>query len=246
MNEKDIGEQLPETGANETEHPASETMAAPESGKKGCSPWLKLGCLVISIPIIYQLGFLMTLFVQCSGIGKFHPSGDDWKEEVQLSDGTVVTIRRTIAGAPYQEAGGYAEFRTARNTVEVIDAQGLDIPPRWEEKWKPLLLDRDAQGKWFLIVSPTACHDWSSNFPYRRYEVRGNQWQPVEFDPLVQGRKSNLEWRPKIGSMPKLLKLEAKPFEGNDAYRAAPRFIWIDPQKNPYFSCPAKTNGVQQ
>ena len=226
INEKDTDGQLPVSDANETEHSGSEAVVAPEIGKKGCSPWLKLGCFIISLPVAYYLFIIMSLLVQCSDLWKSHPTGDDWQEEVLLSDGTVIVIRRTIAGKPNIMAG-YADFKAKSNSVEIVDGKGLEIPPRWEDKWAPLMLDRNTAGNWYLVVAPVYCYDWGSEFPYRQYEAIDGQWQRVEFDMRLEGRGSNLEWGLNIGSMPKLLKLENKPLQGNDAYRAGTKYIRI-------------------
>ena len=226
INEKDTDGQLPVSDANETEHSGSEAGVVPESEKKGCSPWLKLGCFVMFLVAIYALIFFSTAFVKITGIGQSHPMGDDWQEEVLLSDGTVIVIRRTIAGKPNIMAG-YADFKAKSNSVEIVDGKGLEIPPRWEDKWKPLMLDRNTAGNWYLVVAPTYCYDWDSGFPYRQYEAIDGQWQRVEFDMSLEGRGSNLEWGLNIGSMPKLLKLENKPLQGNDAYRAGTKYIHI-------------------
>lgn len=61
---------------------------------------------------------------------------------------------------------GFGEFETKLEEVEVIDSKGLPMPPKWSDKWKPMILDRDKDGTWFMIVTLTFCYDWGSAFPY--------------------------------------------------------------------------------
>ena len=235
INEKDTDGQLPVSDVNETEHPASDAGAAPESEKKGCSPWLKLGCFVMSLATIYALIFFYTAFVKITGIGQSHPTGDDWQEEVLLNDGTVIVVRRTVIGEPNITAG-HAEFMAKSHSVEIVDGKGLDIPPRWEDKWKPLILDMNSKKHWFLIVSPTYCYDWDSKFHYRQYEAIDGRWELVDFDDGLFGRDSNLTWNPRMSHMPKLLKLEDKPYEGEDSLLSVERVRRIVPEVYD-FSC---------
>lgn len=135
-----------------------------------------------------------------------------WTEEVLLSDNSVVLVEREVQGH-WNIQAGYSDFK---RSLEVFKIANTELP-QWVEKWKPLILDKNKQGRWYLIVTPAYCYDWNSKFPYRQYELIDNKWQQVEFDPVLNpnGRKANLVWSIKIGKMPSLIKLSEKPF--NDA-----------------------------
>lgn len=154
--------------------------------------------------------FLLLIIFSCVLIAcKKHPTSASWMEEVQLSNGTVITIRRTITGKPNIQAG-YADFKPQNDRIEVIDSKGLSKPPVWENKWFPMILDQDVHGDWFIIVYPIYCFDWNSSFPYRQYKVINNSWELIEFDSSLNGRSANLEWKIKLSSMPIFLKLQDK------------------------------------
>ena len=154
--------------------------------------------------------FLLLIIFSCVLIAcKKHPTSASWMEEVQLSNGTVITIRRTITGKPNIQAG-YADFKPQNDRIEVIDSKGLSKPPVWESKWFPMILDQDTHGDWFIIVYPIYCFDWNSSFPYRQYKVINDTWQLTNFDVSLNGKNANIEWQIDLSTMPIFLKLYDK------------------------------------
>ena len=129
-----------------------------------------------------------------------------WKEEVRLSDGTVILTER------------YASWETrdslTKQSIRVIDAKGMDIPPEWSDKWELLILDRDKQGVWNLIVRPGLCYDWNETFAYRQYQAINGRWQRVEFDKTLHGHPANLEGNiyARLENMPRLIGVNEKQF----------------------------------
>lgn len=154
--------------------------------------------------------FLLLIIFSCVLIAcKKHPTSASWMEEVQLSNGTVITIRRTITGKPNIQAG-YADFKPQNDRIEVIDSKGLSKPPVWESKWFPMILDQDVHGDWFIIVYPIYCFDWNGSFPYRQYKVINDTWQLTNFDFSLNGKNANIEWQIDLSTMPIFLKLYDK------------------------------------
>ena len=132
-----------------------------------------------------------------------------WQEQVQLSDGKVIWIERRIAGN-----GGFlpdSDFEATKDEVEVVDAAGLDEPPLWSDRWAPMILDRDEQGNWYMVVSPIYSKGWNNRCPYRKYQVVNGAWQPVAFDQRLFGRRPNIEWYIRLKEMPEKLYLIDKP-----------------------------------
>lgn len=147
-----------------------------------------------------------------------------WKEEVELSDGTVILVERSLAGN-----GGImrdSDFEIKENNVKVLDAKGLPPPPPWSDKWKPMVLDRDKDGVWFMVVIPRHCHDWNSGFLYRQYKAYNGIWQQVEFDTGLNLRRPNIEWHIRK-EMPEILRLRDKP-EWEKGGEAAPEYRIIN------------------
>ena len=171
---------------------------------------LRLGFLLIS------LALFSSILIGCKR--QNFPTGATWLEEIQLSNGKVITVRRTFAGKPYYQGNGY-ELRPTSDNVEVVDSKGLTIPPVWENKWRPLILDQDAQGVWYIVVMSYLGCDELSSFPYSLYKVNNGQWQQVKFDRTLEGQKANLDETIKLKNVPLLLKLQDKPLFKEDIPR---------------------------
>ena len=132
-----------------------------------------------------------------------------WQEQVQLSDGKVIWIERRIAGN-----GGFlpdSDFEATKDEVEVVDAAGLGKPPLWSDRWAPMILDRDEQGSWYIVVTPIHNQGWNSSCLYQKYQVINGAWQPVAFDQRLFGRRPNIEWYIRLKEMPEKLYLIDKP-----------------------------------
>ena len=132
-----------------------------------------------------------------------------WQEEVRLSDGTVILTERY---ANWERAGSLA-----RQSIKVIDAKGLDTPPEWSDKWHLMILDRDKQGVWNLIVRVGSCYDWNDTALYRQYKAIDGKWQQVELDKSLHGRPANLEGNvyALLKTMPKLIAVDEKQYAPN-------------------------------
>ncbi|RKV83934.1 MAG: hypothetical protein D8H97_06820 [Neisseria sp.] len=181
------------------------------------------GGALLHLPYPLRLGFLLISLALFSSIligckRQNFPTGATWLEEIQLSNGKVITVRRTFAGKPYYQGNGY-ELRPTSDNVEVVDSKGLTIPPVWENKWRPLILDQDAQGVWYIVVISYLGCDELSSFPYSLYKVNNGQWQQVKFDRTLEGQKANLDETIKLKNVPLLLKLQDKPLFKEDIPR---------------------------
>ncbi|QMT41128.1 hypothetical protein [Neisseria shayeganii] len=119
-----------------------------------------------------------------------------------------------------------SDFEIKENNVKVLDAKGLPPPPPWSDKWKPMVLDRDKDGVWFMVVIPRHCYDWNSGFLYRQYKAYNGIWQQVEFDMGLNLRRPNIEWHIRK-EMPEILRLRDKP-EWEKGGEAAPEYRIIN------------------
>lgn len=132
----------------------------------------------------------------------------EWTEEVQLSNGKVIKIKRVSSWTPHTQYG----YR--QNIVEILDTGELEETlPIWQDKWKPIILDKGDDGLWFMVVYPERCDEWNSFYNFRQYKVINGKWQQVEFEiDKLNNRRANLEWEIKWdGAFPKELTLVQKP-----------------------------------
>ena len=95
-----------------------------------------------------------------------------WKEEVQLQDGTRIWVRRTVVGKAHQDmmnGPGRGEYRVSAYRLEVVDSAGLPPPPVWESKWLDIVIDRDKDGTWYVVVTPVNTKGWHDISPKYLY-----------------------------------------------------------------------------
>lgn len=136
-----------------------------------------------------------------------------WKEEVQLSSGTKIWVKRTVKGEASCQLGGPNSYETSGEELEVIASAGLPVPPKWSDEWNIMVLDRDKEGTWYLVVNPVDTRRWISKLPYAQFKAIDGKWQQVEFDKSLDGRDANLEYILKVGKMPKEIFLYDKPLD---------------------------------
>ena len=169
-----------------------------------------------------------------SGCGESVPAETSWREEVQLEDGTKIWVRRTVVGEAYTELGGYGEYQVSKEVLEVINAPGLGKPPVWSAKWSLLVLDRDKDGVWYIVVSPVDREGWANlhtKLLDAQFKAIDGQWRQVEIDPTLHARDANLEPRFRAGKMPEAISLDDKPLSklrGHESWGAAPQYEYIN------------------
>ena len=169
-----------------------------------------------------------------SGCGESVPTETVWREEVQLEDGTKIWVRRTVVGEAYTELGGISAYEVSNRTVEVINAPGLGKPPVWSAKWRTLVLDRDKDGVWYIVVTPQDAEGWTKLEPkllYAQFKAIDGQWRQVEIDPKLDARTANLEPRFRAGKMPEVVFLDDKPLSkiwGYESPVVAPQYEYIN------------------
>ena len=169
-----------------------------------------------------------------SGCGESVPTETVWREEVQLEDGTKIWVRRTVVGEAYTELGGYGEYQVSKEVLEVINAPGLGKPPVWSAKWSLLVLDRDKDGVWYIVVSPVDREGWANlhtKLLYAQFKAIDGQWRQVEIDPSLHARDANLEPRFRAGKMPEVVFLDDKPLSkiwGYESPVVAPQYEYIN------------------
>lgn len=184
---------------------------------------------IIFVGIILMVGYLVY-----SSSGNSVPKETTWKEEVLLSDGTRIWVRRTVVGEAYTELGGISAYEVSNRTVEVINAPGLGKPPVWSAKWRTLVLDRDKDGVWYIVVTPQDAEGWTKLEPkllYAQFKAIDGQWRQVEIDPTLHARDANLEPRFRAGKMPEAVSLDDKPLSklwGYDSPVIEPQYKYIN------------------
>lgn len=182
-------------------------------------------------PVFALLSALLSALLLAGCDCMFASGETSWKEEVQLSSGTKIWVKRTAKGEASCQLGGPNSYEVNERELEVIASAGLPVPPKWSSEWRDMVLDRDKDGAWYLVVSPVDTRHWISKLPYAQFKAIDGKWQQVEFDKSLDGRDANLEYTLKVGKMPEKIFLNEKPLgmHRDDFYRDVPsRYRAID------------------
>jgi hypothetical protein len=158
-----------------------------------------------------------------AGCGKVNLN---WNEQVELSDGKRVLVKRTAKGDKLGEIGGPGGWTTKEMTVEIISPEVADKPGEWRARWVPMLIDRDSRTReWFVVATFYTCVDWYDlgrpALPYMQYTYRSGAWVQTELQPTHYGRPANLLTGPRSDGEDALVTIEAKQ---QREYLAAPKY----------------------
>lgn len=119
-----------------------------------------------------------------------------WDEEVLLSNGQVLQVRRTLEWAGTNAVGDSVTYgeRVTRLSFRVPSGQVLSWSGVSE---KAMILDYDPAGaQYFIVTAPMGCMLWQRSGkprpPYFEYRLVGKQWQFVPLSPSHVGHEANL------------------------------------------------------
>ena len=147
-----------------------------------------------------------------------------WSEEVQLSSGKVIVVKRAAKGEKIGEIGGPGGWEQKEMSVE-IDAKDSEIfnPPVWRTAYVPVLLDYDASRKeWLIVATFYTCQGWYDlgrpKLPYVEYRVANDgTWQVTPLDTDLIGRKANMLTGVRSGGEPPLVTRKDKAERDSEA-----------------------------
>lgn len=118
-----------------------------------------------------------------------------WTEEVQLADGSRITVQRKMETGIYR---GGEPFKDSRGIKlrHIVLTDGVN-EVAWNSPLAPMILARGPEpGQWVVIASPIFCEDHykfgSPKPPYIQFNYANGQWTHRHVDPAWYGRRSNL------------------------------------------------------
>ena len=119
----------------------------------------------------------------------------NWKEEVQLQSGEVISVRNVNW---IDQAGpwGTSDGEVMEWILKVDGDSVKEAPPIWIGPYAPLLIDRYPNGQWFIVATSYMCERmWALGKPYQpytQYVVVKDEWHQVRLDNNLVGRLTNL------------------------------------------------------
>ncbi|MDY0981288.1 MULTISPECIES: hypothetical protein [Stenotrophomonas] len=143
-----------------------------------------------------RLILLCTLLLTMGGCSRMSES---WKEEVRLSDGRLIVVKRTAKGTITRDIAMRATgWKPKETTLRIAQVDGAAKPPVWRSFLIPVVMDYDpASSTWSVVATYMWCSTWYDmgrpTSPYVQYiSVGGEAWRVVPLQPGLVGRRANL------------------------------------------------------
>lgn len=131
-----------------------------------------------------------------AGCGPQQPQTREWTEDVLLSPGRIIQVKRTVA---FDETNSLS--RDAYNAVEreaTISFTGdLAHLPTWRAPLRAMALYHDNMtNDWVIVAVTSSCTWWRERGkpkpPYFEFRSPGSEWREVPLSQASIGRSSNL------------------------------------------------------
>ncbi len=174
-----------------------ETQGRADAGGLALS-WLscRRGRPSIALLPVLRLVLLCTLVLTMVGCSRM---SETWKEEVRLSDGRLIVVKRTAKGTITRDMAMRATgWKPRETTVRIPELDGFAHPPVWRSGLIPVVMDYDtASSTWSVVATYMWCSTWYDmgrpTVQYVQYiSVGGEAWRVVPLQPGLIGRRANL------------------------------------------------------
>ncbi|MET4573258.1 hypothetical protein ABIA68_002116 [Stenotrophomonas rhizophila] len=143
-----------------------------------------------------RLILLCMLLLTMGGCSRMSES---WKEEVRLSDGRLIVVKRTAKGTITRDIAMRATgWKPKETTLRIAQVDGAAKPPVWRSFLIPVVMDYDpASSTWSVVATYMWCSTWYDMgrpvSPYVQYiSVGGEAWRVVPLQPALVGMRANL------------------------------------------------------
>jgi len=174
-----------------------------------------------------RLILLCTLVLTIVGCSRM---SETWKEEVRLSDGRMIVVKRTAKGAIKRNIAMRATGWEPGETTLRIPQAGAEVnPPVWRSALLPVVIDYDpASSTWAVVATHLSCSTWyDMGRPASQYvqyiSVSGGAWRIVPLQPGWAGRRANLLTHIRPTGEPALVREADKEMiwrRGSDPYKS--------------------------
>lgn len=143
-----------------------------------------------------RLILLCTLVLTMGGCSRMNES---WKEEVRLSGGRLIVVKRTAKGTITRDIAIRPNgWKPTEITLRLPQADGAATQPVWRSLLVPLVMDLGpASSTWSVVATHVFCSTWyemgRTASHYAQYiSVGGEAWSAVHLQPGLVGRPANL------------------------------------------------------
>jgi len=157
---------------------------------------MKIARATAAIVQALRVILLCTLVLTMVGCSRMSES---WKEEVRLSDGRLIVVKRTAKGTITRDIAMRATgWKPKEITLRIAQVEGAAKPPVWRSPLVPVVMDYDpASSTWSVVATYMWCSTWYDmgrpTSPYVQYiSVGGEAWRVVPLQQGWAGRRANL------------------------------------------------------
>jgi hypothetical protein len=142
------------------------------------------------------LAAVLLLLLQACDVGAPRPITQVWTEDVQLDDGRVIQVNRSVT---FNESNSWSG--DAYNLVETAATVGftgeLATLPVWNQPLMAMVLYQDLNShEWVLVATTSSCQAWRARNapkpPYWEFRLKAAQWAEVPPSSGSIGRRVNL------------------------------------------------------
>jgi hypothetical protein len=124
---------------------------------------------------------------------------ESWKEEVRLSDGLLIVVKRTAKGSITRDIAMRATvWKPKETTLRIAQMEGAAKPPVWRSALVPVVMDYDpASSTWSVVATHLFCSSWydmgrPTSLYVQYISVGAEAWRVVPLQPGRVGRRANL------------------------------------------------------
>lgn len=120
-----------------------------------------------------------------------------WTEEVRLSSGEVIDVKRSVTSQQLGEIGGSGGWEAESMSLKIERPKRPSDPAEWSYPYVPVLFDQDpVSHEWFVVATFYTCERWHElgrpKLPYAEWRYHAGQWRRVELSPAHVGRAANM------------------------------------------------------
>lgn len=188
---------------------------------------MKIAGATTALVYALRLILLCTLVLTMVGCSRMSES---WKEEVRLSDGRLIVVKRTAKGTITRDMAMRATgWEPGETTLRIAQGDGVFNPPVWRSALLPLVMDYDpASSTRTVVATHLSCITWYDMgrpaWQYVQYiSVGGEAWRVVPLQPGWAGRRANLLTHIRPTGEPALVREADKEMiwrRGSDPYKS--------------------------
>jgi hypothetical protein len=185
------------------------------------------------------------LFLLASGCTKMSSEADlRWTEDVLLSNGEIVTVKRHVVMSHPRALGGGFSSAKIYTTSSIEAAANLANFGIWSAPFVPIVLDKDpATGDWIVVASHDGCLPWLRNGlprpPYWAFRFHAGGWYRDAIPDSFLMRTANLLIEFDVGDKPErqAREIEYRKQAQSSQPRHAPQYDKVDSRFSGFEGC---------